>query len=113
MPHGTGLGRAHRVSTLSDFTHAHLAIAQYLLGDWEDVPISCERGFAITANGEGDTAAYAWEYAALSWLAAGRGEWAAALEHLHALENRHRPGGHRAHVCLVRGQQGDLRAGPR
>ncbi|MFF4934903.1 AAA family ATPase [Streptomyces griseofuscus] len=82
------LGRAHSVSTLSDFTHTHLATAQYLLGDWEDVPINCERGLAITANGEGRTAACAWEYAALCWLAAGRGEWAAALEHLHAVESR-------------------------
>ncbi|WP_432042463.1 helix-turn-helix transcriptional regulator [Streptomyces cadmiisoli] len=82
------LSRSHGVPALADFAYGGTATAQYLLGDWEDVAISAERGLAITSNGDGKAAAYAWEYSVASWLAAGQGDWERAEEQLRAAECR-------------------------
>ncbi|WCE02497.1 AAA family ATPase (plasmid) [Streptomyces sp. HUAS 31] len=82
------LSRSHGVPALADFAYGLTAAAQYLLGDWDDVPISVDHAHAITSNGDGKAAAYDWEYSAAVWLAAGRGEWDRAEEHLRAAESR-------------------------
>ncbi|MEU9663743.1 helix-turn-helix transcriptional regulator [Streptomyces chartreusis] len=82
------LGRSLGVPSFPDFAYAATASAQYLLGAWEDVPISVEHAHAITAHGDGMSAAFAWEHAVASWLAAGQGDWEGAEEHLDAVERR-------------------------
>ncbi|MFC8093402.1 ATP-binding protein [Streptomyces sp. NPDC057301] len=82
------LSRSHGVPALADFAYGLTAAAQYLLGAWGDVPISIDHAHAITSNGDGKAIVHDWEYSVASWLAAGRGEWDRAEEHLRAAESR-------------------------
>ncbi|MEU9704487.1 AAA family ATPase [Streptomyces sp. NPDC047981] len=81
------LGRSHGASAFPDWAYLGTAAVQYLLGDWDRVPLNVEHALEITSNGEGWAAAQPLEHAVATWLAAGRGEWGAAEEGLRTTES--------------------------
>ncbi|MEU6284469.1 AAA family ATPase [Streptomyces sp. NPDC047028] len=73
-------------SVFPDTAYVVMALAHYLLGDWDSALIHVERGLDVTMSDEGQVFVYPVEYAVATWLAAGRGEWAKAQESLRAGE---------------------------
>lgn len=65
----------------TDFLHVHLAAAQYWSGDWDRALTSADQAMAIASLREQPWTC-PWAHSVAAWVAAGRGEWTRARDHL-------------------------------